>query len=215
MVGLGMTETNGTGATAAMPGLLDGPGCVGTPPPAAELRVCIPGTDVQVQDDRVGEVQIRSASVFVGYLGDLAATAAALSHDRWYRTGDFGRVRDGALFLEGRRTDLIIRGGENIYPQEIEDRLLEHPDIGDAVVVGVPDRVLGQEVKAVVVRRSGAAVDGEEIRTWVATRLAPFKVPVFVEFRDSLPRNATGKVMKHMLDTPSGVSFGEDQQPIY
>jgi len=215
MVGLGMTETNGTGATAAMPGLLDGSGCVGAPPPAAELRVCVPGTDEGVEDARVGEVQIRSASVFVGYLGDSEATAAALSHDRWYRTGDFGRIHDGALFLEGRRTDLIIRGGENIYPQEIEDHLLEHPDIGDAVVVGVPDRVLGQEVKAVIVLRSGAAVDAEGIRTWVAMRLAPFKVPVLVEFRDSLPRNATGKVMKHLLETPSGMSFGEDQQPSY
>ncbi len=215
MVGLGMTETNGTGATAAMPGVLDGPGCVGTPPPAAELRVCRPGTEVQVEDDRVGEVQIRSASVFVEYLGDRPATAAALSHDRWYRTGDFGRIHDGALFLEGRRTDLIIRAGENIYPQEIEDRLLEHPDIADAVVVGAPDRVLGQEVKAIIVRRFGAAIGVEEVRAWVATTLAPFKVPAYVEFRDSLPRNVTGKVMKHLLETPSGAPSDEDQQPIY
>jgi acyl-CoA synthetase (AMP-forming)/AMP-acid ligase II len=209
VVGLGMTETNGTGATAVMPGLLDIPGNVGGPPPTALIRVCQPSSDVQVEDDLVGEVQIRSASVFLGYYGDPAATEAALGGDRWYHTGDFGRIAQGLLFLEGRRSDLILRGGENIYPAEIEDRLHEHPAITDVVVVGVPDRVLGEQVKAVVVRRPGSALDADEVRTWAATALAPFKVPTLIEFRDSLPRNVTGKVMKHLLDSPDPVPFAD------
>ncbi len=210
MVGLGMTETSGTGATAVMPGLLDRPGNLGGPPPAAELRVCAPGTDAQLDDGEEGEVQIRSASVFLGYHGDADATAAALGADRWYRTGDFGRIEDGLLYLGGRRSDLILRGGENIYPAEIEDRLHEHPDITDVVVVGVAHRTLGEEVKAIVVRRDGSDVDADAVRAWAAATLAPFKVPVHVEFRDRLPRNAAGKVMKDLLDSDEGLPFAED-----
>jgi acyl-CoA synthetase (AMP-forming)/AMP-acid ligase II len=210
VVGLGMTETNGTGATGVMPGLLDIPGNVGAPPPAALIRVSQPGSDVQVEDGLVGEVQIRSASVFQGYYRDAVATGAALGNDRWYHTGDFGRIERGLLFLEGRRSDLILRGGENIYPAEIEDRLHEHPAVTDVVVVGVPDRVLGELVKAVIVRQPGSVLDADEVRTWAAAALAPFKVPALIEFRDSLPRNVTGKVMKHLLDSPDPVPFAEE-----
>jgi acyl-CoA synthetase (AMP-forming)/AMP-acid ligase II len=195
-----MTETNGTGATAVMPALLDHPGTLGGPPPAGEVRVCEPGTDLQVDDGVVGEVQIRSASVFVGYHDDPGATADALGADRWYRTGDFGAVRDAMLFLEGRRSDLILRGGENVYPREIEDRLHEHPAIADAAVLGVPDEVLGQVVKAFVVRRPGSEIGASEVRAWCAAALAPFKVPAVVAFRDELPLNAVGKVVKHLLE---------------
>ncbi|MFI5047631.1 MAG: class I adenylate-forming enzyme family protein, partial [Acidimicrobiia bacterium] len=210
MVGLGMTETNGTGATAGMPGLLDAPGNLGGPPPAAELRVCVPGTDEQIDDGVDGEVQIRSASVFLEYLGDTTATAAALGSDRWYRTGDLGHVDDGLLYLGGRRTDLIIRGGENIYPAEIEDRLHEHPEIIDVVVVGVEHRTLGQEVKAIVVRSPASGLDAAAVQAWAAETLAPFKVPARVEFRERLPRNAAGKVMQRMLDSGEGLPYAED-----
>jgi acyl-CoA synthetase (AMP-forming)/AMP-acid ligase II len=210
MVGLGMTETNGTGATAAMPGLLEKPGNVGGPPPAAALRVCVPGTDEAAPDGEAGEVQIRSASVFVGYHHDPDGTAAALNAERWYRTGDLGYIADGVLFLEGRRSDLLLRGGENIYPAEIENRLQEHPDISDVVVVGVYDRRLGEEVKAVVVRRPGSQLDADGVRAWAAEALAPFKVPEYVEFRERLPRNAAGKVMKHLLESAEPVPFAED-----
>jgi acyl-CoA synthetase (AMP-forming)/AMP-acid ligase II len=211
VVGLGMTETNGTGATATMPGLLDKPGNVGGPPPAAALRVCAPGTDEEVPDGEVGEVQIRSASVFVGYHRDPDGTAAALGPEGWYRTGDLGFIADGVLFLQGRRGDLILRGGENIYPAEIEDRLRAHPDISDVVVLGVFDRVLGEEVKAVVVQRPGSPLDAGGVRAWAAEALAPFKVPTHVEFRDRLPRNAAGKVMKHLLEVGEAVPFAEDE----
>lgn len=210
VVGLGMTETSGTGATAVMPGLLDAPGNIGGPPPAAAIRICSPGTAAPLEDGQEGEIQIRSASVFVGYHRDPAATAAALDEDGWYHTGDFGRIVDGVVFLAGRRSDLIIRGGENIYPAEIEDRLHSHADIADVVVVGVLDRVLGEEVKAVVVRRPGSSLDAGGVRAWAAAALAPFKVPAHVEFRDRLPRNAAGKVMKHLLDSADGVPFAEE-----
>ena len=212
VVGLGMTETNGTGATAVMPGLLELPGNIGGPPPAAEIRVCEPGSDLQVEDRKPGEIQVRSASVFLGYFGDTAATADAFGDDRWYRTGDHGRIEDGVLFLDGRRTDLIIRGGENIYPAEIEDRLHEHPDVVDVVVVGVPDRTLGAEVKAIVVRRQHSDLESDAVRSWAAAALAPYKVPAHVEFRDRLPRNAAGKVIRHLLDAGEGVPFAEDDE---
>ncbi len=210
MVGLGMTETNGTGATAVMPGLLDKPGNLGGPPPAASLRVSALGTDQELPDGEIGEVQIRSASVFLGYHRDPEGTAAALDPEGWYRTGDLGFISDGVLFLQGRRVDLILRGGENIYPAEIEYRLHEHPDISDVVVVGVLDRVLGEEVKAVVVRQPGSSLDADGVRAWAAQALAPFKVPAQVEFRERLPRNAAGKVMKHLLETGESVPFAED-----
>jgi acyl-CoA synthetase (AMP-forming)/AMP-acid ligase II len=172
--------------------------------------VCRSGSDDELQEAEVGEIQIRSASVFLGYHGDPEATAAALNADRWYRTGDFGFITDGRLFIQGRRTDLILRGGENIYPAEIEHRLRSHPDIDDVAVVGVPHHELGEEVKAVVVRRSGSTLDAAAVRAWSAQMLAAFKVPSHVEFRERLPRNAAGKVVKHLLDANEGVPFAED-----
>ena len=188
-----MTETCGTGASAVMPGVLEHPGSVGTPPPVADLRICIPGTDVQVDDGEEGEIQIRSTSVFLGYYGDPDATRAAFDEHRWYRSGDFGRIEDGRLYLAGRRSDLILRGGENIYPAEIEDRLRAHADVADVVVIGVSHRVLGEEVKAIVVARPGSRLDADEVRAWAAAALAPYKVPVHVEFRDHLPREHDGQ----------------------
>jgi acyl-CoA synthetase (AMP-forming)/AMP-acid ligase II len=96
--------------------------------------------------------------------------------------------------------DLILRGGENIYPMEIEHRLIEHPDIADAAVIGVDHRTLGQEVKAFVVLREGASIEPTEVQEWAAQSLASFKVPAYVEFLDSLPYTQTGKVMKHQLE---------------
>ena len=199
VVGFGMTETNGTGASATAAEALSHPGCVGRPLPGNEVRVCEPVDGHQCDDGDVGEVQIRSASVFLGYHKDPAATSAVLDGQGWYRTGDFGRVTDGLVVLEGRRSDLIIRNGENVYPREIEDRLLEHPAVAEVVVYGIPDRVKGEEVAAIVVRRPRTTADVEELRQWVGERLAAFKVPVHLEFAVELPRNALGKTMKHLL----------------
>jgi len=138
--------------------------------------------------------------VFLRYWGDPEATAEALDDERWYRTGDYGRFSGDVLQLESRMRDLILRGGENIYPIEIENRLAEHPAVAEACVVGVPHHQLGQEVAAVVVLRPGAAPDPEELQAWVGDALAAFKVPSYVVFRDQLPYNATGKVVKREVE---------------
>jgi acyl-CoA synthetase (AMP-forming)/AMP-acid ligase II len=120
------------------------------------------------------------------------------------RTGDFGRYRDGALFVVSRRTDLILRGGENIYPAEIEYRLDEHPLVLESAVFGIPDPEFGHQPKAVVVIGPDATLTEEEIRSFCAETLAYYKIPVEFDIRtEPLPRNATGKVMKHVLASPS------------
>ncbi|MGH9095280.1 MAG: class I adenylate-forming enzyme family protein, partial [Acidimicrobiales bacterium] len=146
----------------------------------------------------------------LGYWADPEATAAVLDDHGWYRTGDLGVVRDGRVYLAGRRRDVIIRGGENIYPVEIENRLVEHSDVVDAAVVGVEHRTLGQEPHAFVVVRPESSVTAADLQAWVAERLAPFKVPVRVERREDLPRNPSGKVMKHLLVTGDPSPFVEE-----
>ena len=197
-LGYGMTETTGLGTTLLPPLSTQYPDSVGTPSAGVTVEVRDSATNTVLPEGTVGEVCLRTPSAFLGYWQNPGATAAVLDADRWYRTGDFGAVRDGRLYLEGRRSDLIIRGGENIYPAEIENRLLEHPDIDDAAVVGVDHPTLGQEVKAVVVRQ-GDSLTAEDVRSWVAAVLASFKVPAAVDFIDELPRNAAGKVVKQML----------------
>ena len=150
----------------------------------------------------MGEIHIRGASVFIGYWGDDEATAESLDADRWYRTGDFGRIEGGMLFLESRMRDLILRGGENIYPMEVENRLVAHPDIDDAAVIGVDHPVLGQEVKAFVVLRSGAELTTSDIQVWVGETLAPFKVPAHVEVRADLPYTRHGQGAQAGPGTP-------------
>ncbi len=127
----------------------------------------------------------------------------AVGPDGWLHTGDLGRIGDdGYLYLVGRRGDMIIRGGENVYPQEVENRLLEHPRIADAAVVGVPDRLLGEAVKAFVVPADPADPPGrEELRAFARAALAGFKVPARWEFVPALPRNATGKLLRRQLHT--------------
>ncbi len=148
-------------------------------------------------DGAEGEVTIRSPLVMKEYWRNADSTAAAITPDRWLRSGDVGRIVDGRLFISTRKRDLILRGAENVYPAEIEHRLVAHPGIAEAAVVGVEHTELGQEVKAFVVPRPGAAVDFDELARWVATALAYYKVPSKWELRrEPLPRNASGKVMK-------------------
>jgi acyl-CoA synthetase (AMP-forming)/AMP-acid ligase II len=201
-IGYGMTETTSCGTSLRGSATFEHPDSVGQPGPTVEIQVRDPGSDQVLEEGQVGEICMRSAGTFLGYWRDPEATRAVLEDDGWYHTRDHGSVRDGFVFLEGRRTDLIIRGGENIYPVEIENRLMEHADIVEAVVVGSPDPVLGQQVHAVVVPRPGSALTSEEVRSWVAQGLAAFKVPTVINFVESMPHNATGKVMKHLLQEP-------------
>jgi acyl-CoA synthetase (AMP-forming)/AMP-acid ligase II len=197
--GYGMSETVGLGTLTGGELFVTVPDSVGSAQPTVE---------VQVRDEhgavlpagQTGEIFLRSPSVFLGYWDNPAATRDVLDEDRWYRTGDFGRIADGLLFLEGRRRDMILRGGENIYPIEIENRLIEHPDIADAAVIGVDHPELGQEIKAFVVPRPRSRLTAEQVRAWCAAALAAYKVPAAVEFRRALPYNQTGKLMKQELE---------------
>jgi acyl-CoA synthetase (AMP-forming)/AMP-acid ligase II len=197
--GYGMSETVGVGTQTGGDLFVTVPASVGPALPTVEVQ--IRGEDgLVLAEGEVGEIHLRTPSVFLGYWDDPAATRAALDADRWYRTGDFGRVAGGLLFLESRRRDMILRGGENIYPIEIENRLAGHADIDDAAVIGVDDAELGQVVKAFVVRRAGSDLTGEQVRAWCAEALAAFKVPVSVEFREALPYTETGKLLKQQLE---------------
>jgi acyl-CoA synthetase (AMP-forming)/AMP-acid ligase II len=154
------------------------------------------GVEVRIAPD--GEVLVRGYSVMRGYLDDPAATAEAIDPDGWLHTGDLGTLDDDSrLRIVGRKKDMFIVGGFNAYPAEIEGFLLEHPDVAQAAVIGVPDERLGQVGKAFVVRRG--PVGAEDLIAWSRGRMAGFKVPRFVEFLDELPLNATGKVMKDRL----------------
>jgi acyl-CoA synthetase (AMP-forming)/AMP-acid ligase II len=211
--GWGMTESNGGGTSLRSDSTYDHPDSIGNPAPSVELEIRDPATGVALGEGEVGEICIRTPALFLRYWNDPDATRAALDDERWYRTGDFGHVVDEFVYLEGRRQDLIIRGGENIYPAEIETRLIEHPDVDEVAVVGVEHPTLGQEVKAYVVARPGSALSADDVRAFAATSLAPYKVPAHVELVDSLPHNASGKVLKHLLgkDTPlKATGFIED-----
>ncbi len=197
--GYGMTETVGMGSRLGGPAFKARPETVGTCQITMKVQVRDPAGNV-LPAGEVGEVYIWGAGVFRGYWNNPEATAAVLDADRWYKTGDFGRTDGEFLTLESRMRDLIIRGGENIYPIEIENRLVEHPEIADAAVIGVDHQTLGQEVKAFIVAAPGCDPSVDDIRRFVGEALAAFKVPAYVVFRDSLPYNATGKLLKRELE---------------
>jgi acyl-CoA synthetase (AMP-forming)/AMP-acid ligase II len=195
--GWGMTESNGAGTSLRSDLTYEHPDSIGQPTPTVELEVRDPATGEALPEGEVGEICVRMGALFLGYWNNPEATKAALTEDRWYRTGDFGHIKGTLVFLEGRRQDLIIRGGENIYPAEIEVRLIEHPEITEVAVIGVDHETLGQEVKAYVV--ATAPLTEAEVREFAAKSLAGYKVPTHVEFVSELPHNATGKVLKHLL----------------
>ena len=173
-------------------------GTVGMPLPGVDVRIVDP-QGVQVGDDAVGELQVKSPTLFAGYWNRPEATAAAL-RDGWFATGDLAqRSPDGYYTLCGRKSDLIISGGFNVYPREIEELLAEHPTVADVAVAGVADRLKGEVPVAFVVSRAGAPEDAELLVDYCRQRLAPFKVPREVRFVSSLPRTALGKVEKRRL----------------
>ena len=154
---------------------------------------------------------IRGAILMKGYWNKPEATAEAIDADGWLHTGDIGHLDDeGYLAITDRKKDMIIRGGENIYCVEIENRLVLHPAIADAAIIGVPHAELGEEVKAVVQVESGSSLTEDDVRAWVREELADFKVPAYVEIRtEPLPRNASGKLLKNVLRGEGEVSFAE------
>ena len=172
----------------------------------------LPCGDVEVRIADDAEVLVRGYNVMQGYLDDPAATAEAIDPEGWLHTGDLGEFTEsGRLRIVGRKKDMFIVGGFNAYPAEIEGFLLEHPAIAQAAVIGVADERMGQVGKAFVVLRDEpgvAAVAGEDLIAWSRERMAGYKVPRYVEFLDELPLNATGKVMKNLLEARITTSPG-------
>jgi len=173
------------------------PGSIGLPVRGVEMRL----VDVH---DGVGEIAVRGHNVMKGYWNDPEATAKAIDPEGWFHTGDLARVDDdGYFFIVDRKKEMIIRGGFNIYPREIEEVLHEHPDVMDAAVVGIPHDDLGEEVGAAVVLRPGAEATTEDIKAFVKSRVAAYKYPRWVWFLDALPKGATGKVLRRDIKPPA------------
>jgi acyl-CoA synthetase (AMP-forming)/AMP-acid ligase II len=209
----GMTEGNGT-LTALLPEEHDPGGprahllrSVGRPGPHIELRITHPASGEPCSEGEVGEIWIRSRQLMREYYNDAAATAAAFPRGReprggWFRSGDAGYIQDGYLYLFDRIKDMIISGGENIYPAEVEMTLAAHAAVADLAVIGVPDEKWGETVKACIVLRPGATATAAELIGYARSRLAHYKCPTSIDFVDALPRNPSGKILKRVLREP-------------
>ena len=174
------------------------PGTVGLPIFGVDVQ-CVDEHDNPVPAGERGEVIVRGPNVMKGYYNQPESTAEAM-RGGWFRTGDIGQFdTDGYLAIVDRKKDMILRGGFNVYPREIEEVLLTHPAVSACAVVGVPDDRLGEEVKAVIVRRPGVTVNETDLAAWARDQMAAYKYPRIIEFRDSLPVGATGKVLKREL----------------
>lgn len=202
----GMTETSGT-VTALFPEehVAEGPEArllrsVGRSLPWAEVRVTNTETGLEAESGEVGEIWVRSKANMLGYLDQAEVTAETIVDGGWLRTGDGAYSDDqGYLYLQDRIKDMIISGGENIYPIELENVLADHPAISDVAVIGVPHEHWGETPKAVIVLKAGSTADAAEIIEFTRSRLARYKCPTSVEFVAELPRTATGKVLKKTL----------------
>ena len=172
----------------------------GKPIDGVELRV-VDAAGRDCAEGEVGEVWIRSAQNMKCYWSNGKATAEAFSGE-WFRSGDAGYLREGYLYLHDRIKDMIVSGGENIYPAEVENALMQHPAVADGAVIGVPDDQWGEAVKACVVLKPGAAAAPEDIIEFMRARIAHFKCPKSVDFMDAIPRNPTGKILKRLLREP-------------
>ncbi|NMN99854.1 long-chain fatty acid--CoA ligase [Gordonia sp. TBRC 11910] len=197
--GYGLTETAALG-TFSRPGT---PSPIGTVGPAVpEVDVEVRGSDGQpVPTGERGEVFIRGPIVMRGYWNRPDATAETIDADGWLSTGDIGEFDEaGNLRIVDRAKELIIRGGYNVYPSEVENALYEHPDIVEVAVVGVPDEHYGEEIAAVIATTPGVTLDAAAVRDWANDRLASYKLPRAVHFVDALPKGPSGKILKRAID---------------
>jgi len=197
--GYGATETSSVSTSNSAEDYLNRPDSVGIAVPCCDVKVMSP-EGVEVATGEVGEIWIRGPNVVMGYWNKPEATAASFT-DGWYHTGDIGRVdAEGFVYVLDRVKDMLIRGGENIYCVEIEDVLVAHPAVIDAAVIGLPHRIWGEEVGALVQLKPGENVSEAELKAHAARLLSPYKVPVMIEVRtEEFPRNASGKTLKPQL----------------
>ena len=198
--GYGLSETSPV-ACFNHPDAVRKVGSIGTPISGVEMRV-VDEAGKETPTGASGEVQIRGHNVMKGYWNLPEATAAAIV-DGWFATGDIGRVdEDGYFYIVDRKKDLIIRGGYNVYPREIEEVLYEHPAVGEVAVVGIPDEALGEEVGAAVALAEGEIASADQLQAYVKERVAAYKYPRHIWFVDALPKGPTGKILRRNIAIP-------------
>jgi fatty-acyl-CoA synthase len=209
----GMTETTGT--IVALPPEdhvegLERMRSAGKPLPGIEIAILDPN-GAALPPREVGEIATRSGSNMIGYWNLPEATQRTLDSDGWLRTGDAGYMdEDGYVYIHDRIKDMIISGGENIYPAEVESALCDHPDVAEAAVIGIPDEQWGEAVKAIVVMKPGKTATATDIISFVRGRIAGYKTPKTIDFIDALPRNPSGKILRRNLRDPYW--SGKDRQ---
>jgi len=199
--GYGLSETSPV-ASFNHPDRVRKPGSIGTPVEGVQMRL-IDDEGNTAPDGEIGEIAIRGHNVMKGYWNKPEETAEAMTAGGWLRTGDMARVdADGYYFIVDRKKDLIIRGGYNVYPREVEEVLHEHPAVAEVAVIGIPDAALGEEVGAAVALKPGASAAPEELRAFARDRVAAYKYPRYVWLVDTLPKGPTGKILRREVQTP-------------
>jgi long-chain acyl-CoA synthetase len=201
--GYGLSETSPV-ASFNHPDRERKPGTIGEPVEGVEMKV-VDEQDNEVEQSEIGEIVIKGHNVMKGYWRNPDATADAI-RDGWFHSGDMGRIdEDGYFAIVDRKKELIIRGGYNVYPREIEEVIYEHPAVQEAAVVGVPDEKMGEEVGAAVVLKQGEELSADELRSYLKGELAAYKYPRKIWFLDELPKGPTGKILKREIDVPEAV----------
>jgi fatty-acyl-CoA synthase len=197
----GMTETAPVSTQSALHDPLEKRvSTVGRVHPHVEIKIADPQTGAPLPRGEAGELCTRGYSVMLGYWADPAATTAAIDSGRWMHTGDLATMdAEGYVNIVGRIKDMVVRGGENIYPREVEEFLYGHPDIADVQVIGVPDARYGEELMAWVKLRPGAAPNPDALRAHCRGSIARYKVPRYWKFVDAFPMTVTGKVQKYKM----------------
>ncbi|MBM4431712.1 MAG: long-chain fatty acid--CoA ligase, partial [Chloroflexi bacterium] len=200
--GYGLSETSPV-ASFNPPDQPVHPGSIGLPIYGVQMKI-FDEQDRELPPGEVGEIVIRGHNVMKGYYKRPGPTAEVM-RGGWFHTGDLGRTDgEGHFYIVGRKKDIIIRGGLNIYAREVETALLAHPAVAEAAVVGVPDEVMGEEVKAFVVLQPDESLDAEDLIEYTRSRIAAYKYPRYIEFRTELPKDAAGRVVKRLLrESPS------------
>ena len=201
--GYGLSETSPV-ASFNHPDKERKPGSIGTPIEGVEMK-CVDDDGNEVDQGEVGEILIKGHNIMKGYWNREDATKEAIK-DGWFASGDMGKVdEDGYFFIVDRKKELIIRGGYNVYPREVEEVLYEHPAVQEAAVIGVEDEKMGEEVGAAVVLKKGEEVSEDELRDFVKNEVANYKYPRKIWFEDELPKGPTGKILKKDIEVPQEV----------
>jgi long-chain acyl-CoA synthetase len=203
--GYGLSETTAI-ASFNRPDRERKPGSIGQPVGDMEMKLADDDGN-EVPQGEVGEILVRGPTVMKGYWKRPDATAETLDHEGWLRTGDMGTMDDdGYFYVVDRKKEMIIRGGFNVYPREIEEALYEHDAIREVAVLGVPHASLGEEVAAAIALRRGAEVTEDELRAFAKSRVAAYKYPRLIWFVDELPKGPTGKILKRAIEIPAEIS---------